>query len=180
MISFQQKTKTIKNAVTGDAYTLQAMDMLKPTENHIERVTQCCNEADVYRWLFREMCDGKPYPRESAADWFESGKGGWQNGTRFGFCVLDSEGQIAAGCDIKSSDPDHAEIGYWSSIQHRGIMTNAVTAMLELAEDVGFRKFYAEVYFGNVRSEAVLKRAGFSLVGQDEKEGLLSYRREPK
>jgi len=163
MISFQQKAQTVENAITGESYSLQAIDSIQPTEAHIQRVTAICNEPEIYQWLYREMFDGKPYPSDSAISWISWGAKGWKDGAYFVFVVLDCTGAITAACDIKGSDMNHAEIGYWASAQHRGIMTNAVTAMLVLAEQAGFRSFFAEVFSENKRSQAVLNRVGFQL-----------------
>jgi len=181
MISFKQKSQTIENAITGDTYLLQAIDALQPTEDHIEKVTSICNEPELYRWLYREMFDGQPYPSDSAVDWISWGMEGWRDGSHFIFVVLDSSGEVAAACDIKSSDPSHAEIGYWMGKEHKGIMTNAVLAMLDLAEQAGFEGFYAEVHPENERSQAVLQRTGFMLSkDKPQKSGHLVYNRPSK
>jgi len=67
---------------------------------------------------------------------------------------------VVAACDIKSNALN-AEIGYWSSQAHRGVMTNALVAMCDMAAGAGFVALFARTKTGNVRSEAVLKRAGF-------------------
>ena len=77
------------------------------------------------------------------------------------FVVLDEQGLAAAACDIKSSDLEAAEIGYWSSEKHRGVMTNSLLAMVAAGFQVGFRRFYARVRPGNYDSAAVLLRAKF-------------------
>ncbi len=163
MISFPQKSQMIENAISGKSYSLQAIDSIQASDVHVGKVASICNEPEVYEWLYSEMFEGKPYPPKSAVGWMAWGTEGWENGTHFVFVVLDSSGEIAAACDIKSSDPGHAEIGYWVGKDHRGIMTNAVTAMLGLAEQAGLEGFYAEVHLENVRSQAVLNRAGFKM-----------------
>lgn len=181
MISFQQKTIAIENALSGALYSLQAIDSIQPSESHVENVTEICNEPEIYRWLYREMFDGKPYPSDSAAEWISWGAEGWQNGTHFVFVILDGTGGIVASCDIKDADPDRAEIGYWASVSHRGVMTNAVVAMLELAEEAGFRGFSAEVLPENLRSQAVLRRTGFELSDEAaQKTGLIVYHRRKR
>lgn len=181
MVSFPRKTQTIKNALTGELYSLHPIDSIQPTESHIEKVTSICNEPEIYQWLYSEMFDGQPYPSESAVEWISWGAEGWQNGTHFVFVVLDSTGVIVAACDIKDTDPERAEIGYWASVGHRGIMTNAVKAMLDLAEQAGFRGFFAEVLPKNLRSQAVLNRSGFALTEDNaQKAGLTVYRRNKR
>ena len=89
------------------------------------------------------------------------GGAGWQSNQHFLFIVVDSRGHAAGACDIKTSDLYAAEIGYWASKEHRGIMTNAVRAMLEAGFTAGFQRFYAHVRPGNTASSAVLQRLGF-------------------
>lgn len=181
MISFHRKAQTIENALTGELYSLQAIDSIQPAKAHIDKITSICNEPEVYRWLYSEMFDGDSYPPESAVEWVSWGTDGWNKDAHFVFVVLDSAGTIAAACDIKSSNPDGSEIGYWASVKHRGVMTNAVAAMLELAEAAGFREFFAEVLSKNVRSQAVLNRLGF-LLSEDKagKPDKIVYRRRIK
>lgn len=94
-------------------------------------------------------------------EWLSWASQGWRANTHFCFAVTDDSGAIAAACDIKSRDPDGAEIGYWASARHRGVMTNAVSAMCEAARQAGFRSLMARVRHENSRSQAVLARAGF-------------------
>ena len=168
----------IENALTGEHYQLQAIDSIEPSKVHIGRITEICNEPEMYRWLYRDMFEGQPYPPDSAHDWIAWGTEGWEKGTHFVFVVVDRDGEIAAACDIKDADPDHAEIGYWVAKDHRGIMTNAVLAMLDLAGRAGFRRFFAEVHPENERSQAVLQRTGF-LLSEDEAQtpGHLVYKK---
>lgn len=181
MASFSRKSQSVENELTGELYSLQAIDSVQPERGRIEEITSICNEPEIYRWLYRDMFDGSPYPPESAYEWIEWGAEGWETGTHFVFVVLDRKGGIAAACDIKSPNLDIAEIGYWASVKHRGIMTNAVAAMLEMAEEAGFQELCAKVLSNNVRSQAVLHRLGFQLsedqAGNRDK---LIYRRRLK
>lgn len=140
---------------------LQSVDSVDRTAEQLDRVTAICNEKQVYSWLFQVMFSGLPYPRTSAEEWLLWGTAGWKQRSYFVFAVLDSSGHVAAACDIKDTNLDCAEIGYWSSTNHRGIMTNAIQAMIDLALEAGFRGFFAEVHEDNIRSQGVLIRSGF-------------------
>lgn len=154
---------------TGQLYYLTRADRLQFTPERFAEVTAICNEPEVYRWLFRDALAGQPYPATKAADLFAWAAAGWREGTHFVFIVTDSEGMIAACCDIKSADLHGAEIGYWSSRHHRGIMTNAVVRLCELAARSGFKALTARTRKGNAASARVLGRAGFSPVaGRDD------------
>jgi RimJ/RimL family protein N-acetyltransferase len=162
-MKFARKSTSIQNALTGEPYLLQSVDSVDRTGEQFDRIAAICNEEQVYSWLFQSMFTGIPYPRTSAEEWLSWGTDGWKDGSHFVFAVLDSSGHVAAACDIKDTNLDCAEIGYWSSANHRGIMTNAVRAMIELASEAGFSGFFAEAHEDNLRSQDVLVRSGFSL-----------------
>lgn len=133
----------------------------------VAQVVSVCNEPNVYEWLFRKPLGGRPYEEAKAREWLEWSNDGWSSGTHFVFAVIDEQKVIVAACDIKSNDPI-AEIGYWASQEHRGVMTNAVMAMCALAADAGFQKLFARTKNENYRSTAVLRRAGFKKCESDD------------
>jgi len=162
MITFPQHLSIpIRNHKTGAPYTVVRADAVSPTEDRISEVVAMSNEPEIYKWLFRKLLEGKPYPPEKAVAWFGMIAEDWRSGNHFRFFVLDEAGSICAACGIKSSDPDGAEIGYMSSAHHAGIMTNALVAISNAAREAGFRSLAGSVLRGNVRSRAVMERAGF-------------------
>ncbi len=161
MIEFPEKQAPIRNALTGEEYVLMALDSLEASNARISEITSICNEPLVFSWLFRQMFPDGRYPTSSAKSWLEWGKEGWPRNTHFVFAVLDAKRRLAAACDIKSSNSAGAEVGYWASEFHRGIMTNAIRELLRLATLAGFARLYAETDEGNLRSRGVLGRAGF-------------------
>lgn len=121
-----------------------------------------CNEPEIYRWLFADLCGGNSYSVEDADTWINWAYGGWRENTHFAFAVLDQQTDIVAACDIKSNAMVDAEIGYWCSTSASGVTTNAVRAMIDVALRAGFRSFIGYTRPGNARSVAVLARLGFS------------------
>lgn len=150
----------LRNHLTGRPYVLVRADAVEITAATLAQVVAICREPKVYDWLFRELFAGRPYAEANAREWLEWSRAGWVSGSHFVFVALDEAGAIAAAVDIKSPDPI-AEIGYWASGQHRGIMTNAVKAMTSLAAAAGFHGLFARTKPGNQASQAVLERAGF-------------------
>jgi RimJ/RimL family protein N-acetyltransferase len=126
----------------------------------VARIVSICSEPNVYEWLFREPLGGCPYEETKAREWLQWSNDGWSSGTHFVFAVIDDQKCVVAACDIKSNNPI-AEIGYWASQWHRGVITNAVISMCTLAADAGFRELFARTKKENYRSQAVLQRAGF-------------------
>jgi len=155
---------TLRNAVTGAQYMLQPLYKLAASSKIFEDIVTICNEALVYQWCFRELCKESAYPKELAVDWLRWGTEGWENSTHFVYVVTDLDGAVAAACDIKSSNLERAEIGYWSSAHHRGIMTNSARAVIQLADAAGFNVLFADIHPENRRSLAVIQRCGFITV----------------
>ncbi len=157
----------LTNALNGCPYRLMRANEINCDDAQIARIVSICNEPEVYAWLFREPLDGKAYKTTKARDWLKWSAAGWAAGSHFVFAVIDDHQHIAAACDIKSRDPV-AEIGYWASRHHRGIMTNVVKAMCDWASEAGFQGLFARTKLANSASQAVLERAGFSEVPSEE------------
>lgn len=127
--------------------------------------------------LFARRLNGLAYSMEDARRFVRWAGEGWQNGTHFVFIVRSQDDTVTAALDIKSADIQGAEIGYWCSAEHPGLMTNALLELVNIARLAGYRCLYAIVREDNPRSSNVLTRAGFKCSGQIEKGGLayLSY-----
>jgi RimJ/RimL family protein N-acetyltransferase len=162
MIQFPDLVRIpVQNALDARRYWLIRTDTLTPEPNLLSAIAAICNEPAVYDWLFREGLQGQPYPPAKAGEWLAWAAAGWRENTHFCFALVDEQGAIAAACDIKSNDPDEAEVGYWASAAHRGVMTNTVVALCQAAREAGFRRLVARTRKANQRSQAVLLRAGF-------------------
>ena len=154
------RSVSILNALSGEAYSLVPLDTFNRSPEVISNIVKICNEPLVYRWCFKELCDGEPYPDRLAFKWLDWASEGWSQASHFVYAVTDVGGSIVAACDIKSANRDGAEIGYWASSLHRGIMTNAVRAMIDLADQCGFQTLFADIHPENHRSLAVIRRCG--------------------
>src|SRR5687768_105517 len=98
---------------SGEPYFLVRADQVSATPDRLAEIVRIANEPDIYSWLFNERLAGQPYPVEMAAQWLTWAADGWRDNTHFCFAVTDSTGAIAAACDIKSNNPEEAEVGYW-------------------------------------------------------------------
>lgn len=107
------------------------------------------------------MLDGQPYTRQEAVGFVEFAADGWSNSSMFVFLIRNYFNDVLGAIDIKSPNPEGAEVGYWASSLHRGYMTNALTALLELARNAGYQSLCAYTEPSNLRSQGVLRRAGF-------------------
>jgi RimJ/RimL family protein N-acetyltransferase len=179
MISFPKYRSAVKNHLTRKLHQLIPLSDLSISSEQIERIVSICNEPQVFMTLFSESFPDGKYPRASAKDWISWAQNGWQDGSHFVFATIDDQGLVIAACDIKSADIQNAEIGYWASSHHRGVMTNSVSAMLDMGRRAGFLGFYANVLERNESSRRVLERIGFSPVSlATGKPGLIRYKSE--
>lgn len=156
---------------TGEQYELTPVVLLESDEERRHQIVRICNEPLIYSTLFDRILDGRPYGHEKAGHFFEWGSAGWEVGTHFVYALIDGEGRLAGAIDIKSPALASAEIGYWLSAHHSGIMTNAVEALAGVARDAGFHALHALVDPANERSARVLLRAGFEPTGAAERNG---------
>ena len=179
MISFRQRFPILESIyLTGGEYLILRGDQVAADDARAAEVVAICNEPLVYEWLFRERCRGEPYAAGQAVDWLLWMKDGWESNSHFGFVVADPQGRITAACDIKSADPEGAEVGYWASANHRGIMTNVVNEIIHCAWEAGYRSLKAGARHGNLRSRSVLQRAGFIMdsAARDDQRDFFSIR----
>ena len=156
----------LTNHHTGQTYHLVRASDVPTGAEALARIAAICNEPEIYEWLFRGRLSGQAYTPDMARHFLQWAGEGWAAGTHFVFTVVDRDGAVAAACDIKTNTRI-AEIGYWSSRNHRGVMTNAVRGLITLATEAGFVGLFARTKPGNTRSEAVLARAGFVKVRSD-------------
>jgi len=150
---------------SGKVYTLTRADALQDTPALRADLTAACNEPLIYDWLFRERCGGQPYSDADAAAFLAWLRAGWRDGTHFVFALQSPCGRTVGALDIKSADTDAAEVGYWLSARHSGLMTLAVQALEDVARQAGYRSLYARVRPGNARSLNVTARAGWMDAG---------------
>ena len=162
----------IKNFKTNESYIVQSVSHLKKDADLYQQITDICNEKLIYHWLFKSIFP-EGYPYQSAVDFISLAEKGWKNESHFIFYILHENGQVAGAMDLKSNNINLCEIGYWFSEKHPGVATNAVGALLKIAEAAGFKKLFAQTKKGNDKSVNVLVRNHFvedlSYLKQDSK-----------
>lgn len=158
------------NFLTGDKYTLCRIDSINPEDEILEEIITICNQKNIYSWLFEPVFHGRSYERSDAQKLFEGGITGWRKNEKFVFLLMNADGLPAACIDIKSSNLEYAEIGYWSSTEHRGVMTNTVLELVDLAREAGFKRLFGRTRKENKGSSKVLERVGFVFNRMESKE----------
>ena len=160
------------NARTGALYALESVDdATRFGREAAAQVAAVCDEPLIYERLFRHRLTGHPYDVANGLRFLTWAESHWRTGTAFIFVITHPIDGIVGALDIKSTDVDGAEIGYWLSARHSGVMTNAVRLMRDLAWAAGFRALFALTDPDNARSQAVLARAGFVHEGSMTRNG---------
>jgi RimJ/RimL family protein N-acetyltransferase len=153
--------RSVVNRKNGSVYRMVPASKIDGTEEQISNLVSICNQHVVYDFLFKNRLGGRLYGVDDARGFLEWARNGWQEQTHFVFLLLDTSGLIAACLDIKSSDRAMAEIGYWSSEIHRGLMSEAVGHLKSIALEGSFKALYARVRKSNIASIKVLERNNF-------------------
>ena len=168
---FEQNIKReITNFLTGDKYEMIGGSDLIFSEKDIKKIVEICNRPSTYDILFNKPFKGRAYT-EADAKWFENFvKEGWEKQTHFVFVIRKTDSEIIGVIDIKSTDFDRAEIGYWADENYSGFMTNTVNELLSLAKEGGYKKLFAGVLARNDKSIKVLERSGFVKTAEDIKD----------
>lgn len=140
-------------------------------EDHLDQIVNSCNQKAIYDVLFREKLKGERYSRSDAESFYKWACEGWTKRTYFAFIIVNKNKEIIGAIDIKSDNPEGAEIGYWLDGNSPGFMTNTVLGLIGKAKSAGYGSLYALIKPDNAKSSAVLQRAGFSEIGQVLKKG---------
>lgn len=152
----------ILNVKNGNLYHLVPADKVLISEKFTADVQANCSEPLIYDQLFRQILNGETYTSEKAKGFLDWAHKGWHDQTHFVFLVLDrNKSQICGAIDIKSNTLEAAEIGYWASSHHSGIVTPSVAKLIEIARFAGFKGLHAYVDPLNERSCASLLRNKF-------------------
>lgn len=146
----------LTNYLTGAEYILRPVLSELVIDSQIDQLVSICNEAPIYDILFKEKLQNQPYAQNDAKKFFEWGAKGWKEQTYFVYLIVSELGEIAAAIDLKSADKNFAEVGYWSSGKHRGVMSNAMCSLIRIAQNDGYQKLYAKVRKANFGSQKVL------------------------
>ncbi len=158
-------SREVKNFKTGEVYKLNGGEEMSFSDIDVENLVSICSQEEIYDFLFRARFNNRPYSQSDAEGFLKYIKDGWENKTHFVFLIRNSDNKIIGAVDIKSSNLDDSEIGYWADRNHGGFMANAVSELCLIAKDTGYKKLNAKVRPDNNKSSSVLIRNGFENVG---------------
>lgn len=147
----------------GEGYQLR---QLEPADAEAVFAVVQANREHLGRWLpwvesTREAADTRAFLGQVEEN-RERGKT-----AAYGIWSGDALAGIIGLHDIDASSGT-AQIGYWiaAAFEGRGLMTRAVRALLRMAfEDLGLERIEIRCAGGNLRSQAIPKRLGFTYEG---------------
>lgn len=136
--------------------------VLRPLrEDDASTIQMLANDFDVVRWMSRI-----PYPYTiDDAKYFIEHVAPLE--VSWAIDVID-EGMIGVGGFAFRTESADIELGYWlgRSYWRSGFATEAARSMLDYAWSRGSQRVLSGFFEGNTRSQRVLEKCGFQIVGQ--------------
>jgi RimJ/RimL family protein N-acetyltransferase len=163
--SWNPTNQLIVNRLNGLAYRMVPAAQVTSTPEQLENLASICNQRSIYNSLFKERLNGRPYGMDDGRSFLDWAVQGWRAQTHFVFLIVTSTGLIAGALNIKLGDRNTAEVGYWCSELHRGLMSEAVAVLKSMASEASFSTLFARVRKDNLPSVGVLERNGFISLG---------------
>jgi RimJ/RimL family protein N-acetyltransferase len=129
-------------------------------------VLEACSDPDIQRWTTVPS----PYTPDDARAWVrEIAPGGWVDGTRASWAVLDAtSGELLASVGLHDLREGVAEVGYWCAPAARGqgVTSEAVGVACRWGfEALGLDLVEWVAAVGNWGSRAVAEKSGFQVDG---------------
>jgi RimJ/RimL family protein N-acetyltransferase len=140
---------------------------LRPFEmSDVGDVTVACQDQEISRWT-----DAIPWPynEDHACTWIATHDGLWERGEVAPLAIVGAEDRRFLGTVSLAVPEDRpAGVGYWVAKWGRngGVATAAVMIVSQWAfESFGLESLNLATMLGNVASERVAEKAGFSFIG---------------
>jgi RimJ/RimL family protein N-acetyltransferase len=165
----------IRNYLTNEVYYLRSIDPSYIfTDENIVSFVNICNEKEVYE-LYKKRLGNKPYTIEDAQRFINWSYKGWIENTHFRFAIQNASNKLVGVMDIQDTDLIEGTIGFWISQNVKGVMTNALLKLCEVAKSAGYKSLNAYTNPKNIKAIKVLQRAGFVYKAEIEEKNLLKY-----
>lgn len=138
-----------------------------PTETDVDAITRACQDREIAQWVPIPQ----PYGAEQARTFVTAVvEPGWASGVELTWGVREPDGTLLGMVGLHHVSARSAEIGYWLApwARHRGVMTRAVTIVLDHAldpEGLDLVRVTWRAYVGNWPSRRVAWRTGFRVEG---------------
>jgi RimJ/RimL family protein N-acetyltransferase len=139
------------------------------TQEDVPWIVEGCSDAEFVRWTVDVP---HPYSEEDGRRFVELADRAWEEGTRAVFAIADAGtgaglGVVDLHLDVRG-EPGLASVGYWLLARERG--RGAASRALRLLSrwaltELGVERLYLTTAPGNVASQRVAERAGFTREG---------------
>jgi RimJ/RimL family protein N-acetyltransferase len=128
---------------------------------------------EVVRQLLQDHIPAMPFPysQSDARTFIEDSGRGWAEGNRAGFVIAhaaDGDGLGTIGLHLFAGDAELAAVGYWLRREARGHGAATIAVRLVSAwafDELGIKRLNLFTLPGNVASQRVAERAGFTREG---------------
>ena len=140
------------------------MVKLRPwREEDIPALVEVCQDPEIPRWTRVPS----PYTEEDARAFIRDTLSGER--AEMARAIVDAEsGELLGAVGLRLPEPDVGEVGYWLAVRarRRGVATRAVKLMCRWAfDEFSLARMQLHTLPGNVASERVAERAGFTREG---------------
>jgi len=154
----------VENHITKEICHIVSVDQFyKESETDIDQITEMFNEPIIYNLFYaHKIPNHAPVTANSAQSLIKDDIKGWAEKTSSGFFIRNNEGKIVGHISLEAKDAISAVIHYMFSENFRGVATNTVLKICELAKKAGFQKLIADTVESNEKSQKVLANAGFT------------------
>ena len=152
----------IQRYSSNEVYFMQSLDdSLKISTTDLSTIVKRCNEPLIYKYIFKDALDGRPYAIGDARVFIKWANLGWREHRFFVFLIKDPGGKIVGCVEISSDILTESAIGYWITSTVSGVMTNILICLTDIARAAGYRKLVALVEPDNIRSLKLIERVQF-------------------
>ncbi len=141
---------------------------LRPFEmTDVGDVTAACQDREISRWT-----DAVPWPynEEDARGWISTHDGLWERGEGAPFAIVGAKaGEFLGAISLIFHKDRPPGVGYWVARwgRNRGVATGAVLIISQWGFDtLGLESLNLATMIGNVASERVAEKAGFSFISE--------------
>jgi len=130
-------------------------------------VTAACQDQEISRWTDAVP---SPYTEEHARTWISTHDGLWARGEIAPFAIVEAnDGKFLGAMSLIFSGDRPPGAGYWVARwgRNRGVATAALILVTQWGFDtLGLKSVSLATMLGNVASERVAEKAGFSFIGE--------------
>jgi RimJ/RimL family protein N-acetyltransferase len=158
----------VRLAFPDPALTAEGIILRRPAPADIPWITAACSDRELSQYI---PAMPYPYSQSDARAFIEDSDRGWAEESRAGFVIAhaaDGDGLGTIGLGLSANDAGLASVGYWLRREARGHGAATIAVRLVSAwafDELGIKRLSLFTLPGNVTSQRVAERAGFTREG---------------